>query len=524
MAGSKILIVEDEGIEALDIQRRLINLGYPSPEVAYSGEEAIRMVEETCPDLVLMDIMLHGGIDGITAAEKIHDRYDIPVVYLTAYADDDTLRRAKITEPFGYLVKPFKERELHVTIDVALYKHKMEKKLRESEKWLATTLNSIGDAVVATDENCRITFMNPIAEVLMGWKLEETVNTELSKVFNIVNKETRQRVENPVERVLLEGATVGLANHTVLINRKGIEIPIDDSAAPIIDHKDNIIGVVLVFRDVTERENALAEICRCRDDLELRVRERTAELAEANEELVAYSKRLEVLNNELREFAFVASHDLREPLRKIQTFGNMLTRKYSGDLAAEGQDYVARMASAAKRMSDLLDSLLSYSRITSRPNPFQLINLTTIAQDVVNDMEFAIKKAGGRVEIGELPLIDADPVQIRQLLQNLISNSIKYRKDNEKPVIRIHGHTAESMCEVCVEDNGIGFDEQYADRIFRPFQRLHRRDENYEGTGIGLAICRKIVEHHGGSIRAESTPGEGATFIVQLPASKRRKE
>lgn len=262
MAGSKILIVEDEGIEALDIQRRLINLGYPAPEVAYSGEEALGMVEEICPDLVLMDIMLHGGIDGITTAERIHDRYDIPIVYLTAYADDDTLRRAKITEPFGYLVKPFKERELHITIDVALYKHKTEKKLRESEKWLATTLKSIGDAVVATDSNCRITFMNPVAEALMGWKSEEAVNTELSKVFNIVNRKTRKAVENPVEKVLLEGAMVGLANHTVLINRKGIEIPIDDSAAPIKDSKGNIIGVVLVFRDVTERENALAEICR----------------------------------------------------------------------------------------------------------------------------------------------------------------------------------------------------------------------------------------------------------------------
>lgn len=256
----------------------------------------------------------------------------------------------------------------------------------------------------------------------------------------------------------------------------------------------------------------------------MRVRERTAELAEVNEELVAYSKRLEMLKNELREFAFVASHDLREPLRKIQTFGNMLTRKYSSDLAAEGQDYVARMINAAKRMSELLDSLLSYSRVTSRANPFQPVNLTTVARDVVSDMEFAIKKAGGRVEIAELPLIDADPVQIRQLLQNLISNSIKYRKDNEKPVIRIHGHTIETLCEVFIEDNGIGFEAQYADRIFRPFQRLHRRDENYEGTGIGLAICRKIVEHHGGSIRAESTPGEGATFIVQLPVSNLRKE
>lgn len=523
MADSKILIVEDEGIEALDIQHRLISLGYSSPEVAYSGEEAIRKVEEICPDLVLMDIMLHGGIDGVTAADQIHARFDIPVVYLTAYADDDTLRRAKVTEPFGYLVKPFKERELHVTIDVALYKHKMERKLKESEKWLATTLKSIGDAVIATDKNGLITFMNPMAEQLMGWKVEEVVNTKLGQLFNIINRDTRRPVENPVDRVILEGKVVGLANHTILITRNGTEVPIDDSAAPIKDDKGDVIGVVLVFRDVTEREKALAEICKSRDELEMRVKERTSELAEANEGLTDYARKLEKLNEELQEFAFVASHDLQEPLRKIQTFGHMLTRNYKGKLAAEGQDYLARMTNAAGRMSDLLKSLLSYSRISTHANLFESIDLAALAHDVVSDLELAIKKAGGRIEIGELPQTDADPVQIRQLLQNLIGNSIKYCKDCERPVVKIYGHTSGAVCKIFVEDNGIGFEEQYVDRIFRPFQRLHGRSEAYDGIGMGLAICRKIVERHEGSITARSIPGQGATFIIELPAGKLRK-
>ncbi len=256
MPTAKILIVEDEGIEALDLQQRLIHLGYSVPDIASTGEEAVKIAETTLPDLVLMDIMLPGEIDGVTAAEQIQARFDIPIIYITAYADDDTLHRAKITEPYGYIVKPFKERELHITIDMGLYKHKMEKRLKESEKWLATTLRSIGDAVIATDKDGLITFMNPIAESLTGWKGEEVLQKKLTEVFNIINRDTRQPAENPVTKVILKGTVVGLANHTRLIAKDGTEIPIDDSAAPIKDDQGNLIGVVLVFRDITEREKA----------------------------------------------------------------------------------------------------------------------------------------------------------------------------------------------------------------------------------------------------------------------------
>lgn len=256
MPKEKILIVEDEGIEALDVQYRLRSLGYTAGHIAFSGEEAVKKVEETCPDLVLMDIMLQGEIDGVTAADQIRARFDIPVIYLTAYADEATLQRAKITEPYGYIVKPFKEREVHIAIDMALYRHRMERRLKESEKWLATTLRSIGDGVIATDNSGRITFMNGVAEDLTGWKLEEVLNKKLTEIFNIVNMETGAAVENPVTRVILEGTVVGLANHTLLIARDGREIPIDDNASPIKDDKGNVIGVILVFRDVIERQKA----------------------------------------------------------------------------------------------------------------------------------------------------------------------------------------------------------------------------------------------------------------------------
>ena len=282
MPEARILVVEDEGIESLDLQQRLTGLGYPPPDTAICGEEALRKVEEGQPDLVLMDIMLHGELDGIETAARIQAIHDIPIIYITAFADEETLQRAKITGPHGYLVKPYRERELRITIDVALYKHRMERKLRESEKWFSTTLRCIGDAVVATDREGRITFMNQVAEGLMGWRLEEVRQRELAEVFRIVNRDTRLPVDNPVHRVLREGTVVGLANHTRLIARDGREVPIDDSAAPIRDDKGHLIGVVLVFRDVTERERALEQIQRSRDELEERVRERTAELAAAS--------------------------------------------------------------------------------------------------------------------------------------------------------------------------------------------------------------------------------------------------
>jgi len=253
MTNAQVLIVEDEVIVAESIRTRLLSLGYAVSAIASSGQEAIQKAAETHPDLVLMDIKLEGDMDGVEAAEQIHARFDIPVVYLTAYADDDTLQRAKITEPFGYILKPFEVRELQTAIEMALYKHKMERKLKESERWLATTLRSIGDAVIATDAKGCIKFMNPVAEALTGWKQEEALGRDLTKVFNIIDEERHKVTETPATKAIREGAVLGLANHT-LIPRDGTEIPVDDSAAPIRDDKGNVTGAVLVFRDITERK------------------------------------------------------------------------------------------------------------------------------------------------------------------------------------------------------------------------------------------------------------------------------
>lgn len=258
----KILIVEDASIVALDLQRSLQNMGYQVTDIVTSGEAAVKCLECEKPGLILMDIKLSGVLDGIATAEIIRRNQDIPVIYLTAYSDRDTLERAKITEPFGYIIKPFEDRELRTVIEMALYKHGLNRRLKENEKWLATTLQSIGDAVIATDQLGRVIFLNPIAQKLTGWDQQDAYRQPLPKVFNIISEATGESLKNPVQKVLEQGNVVGLANHTLLIRRDGVQIAIDDSAAPIKNEEGEIIGVVLVFRDISDRrqsEKALEE-------------------------------------------------------------------------------------------------------------------------------------------------------------------------------------------------------------------------------------------------------------------------
>jgi len=259
-AAKKILIVEDEIIIAEGLQRKLKSMGYDIIGIASSGEEAIKKIKENNPDLILMDIVIHGMMDGIETAAQIHSLFDIPVVYLTAYADEKTLERAKITEPFGYLIKPFKERELQITIEISLYKHEMEKKLKESERilreknqWLAAVIESIGDAVIATDPEGTIKLMNPMAEGLTGWKQEDAIGKTLAGVFNIISEGTGKQIEDPVTKAIEEDMFYGLSDNTVLITKEGLKIPVDIMGSTIKIDGDSIIGIVLVFCDIFER-------------------------------------------------------------------------------------------------------------------------------------------------------------------------------------------------------------------------------------------------------------------------------
>ena len=283
-----------------------------------------------------------------------------------------------------------------------------------------------------------------------------------------------------------------------------------DHTFPTIGHKTMLLNarrlqrkngepwlILLAIEDVTDRRRAEAVLAR-----------QTRELGRSNADL--------------QEFASVAAHDLQEPLRKIQAFGDRLRGRAAAELSAEGLDYLERMQNAANRMQQLIRDLLTFARVTTKASPFQPVDLKEIVAGVLSDLEVKIQETKAGVQIGELPTIEADPTQMRQLFQNLIGNALKFQPKGQRPVVTVGSRNPDGggkpakMCELSVADNGIGFDERHVDRIFQVFQRLHGREE-YDGTGVGLAICRKIAERHGGKIRAESRPGAGATFIVDLP-------
>lgn len=265
---TSILVVEDERLVAKDLQHILTRIGYAVPEIASSGAEALQKAEHSRPDLVLMDIMLKGGVDGIAAATVLNQRLDIPVVYLSAYGDADTVRRACDTQPFGYILKPFTEGDLRSAIEVALHRHGLEARLRERERWLSTTLGSIADGVLTTDPEQRVTYLNHAAEQLTGWGRSDAIGERLSLVF----RPLARRASGVGEQAL---------RTTVLIRRNGEQIAVEDSIAPIIDERRHVLGSVLVFRDVVPSERR-AGVAAGASSLELIARELSGVCAEVH--------------------------------------------------------------------------------------------------------------------------------------------------------------------------------------------------------------------------------------------------
>lgn len=376
-----------------------------------------------------------------------------------------------------------------------------EKELFDEKEQLMVTLRSIGDGVITTDHTGRVVLLNDISEKLTGWTQKEAAGRPLEEVFHIINEITRERCVNPVEKVLRTGVIVELANHTALITKDGRELVIADSGAPIRDRDGTIIGVVLVFRDITERVKSEKEILRLNTELEQRVVERTAQL--------------ELALQHAESFSYTISHDLRAPLRAIDGYANIVLEDHGTAIPAPAQEYLQKISRNIRQMGRLIDALLAFSRFSLLSLIRQPVNPAVIVQEVLTDLKKEHENRQVEVCVAALPACQADPVLLRQVYHNLIANAFKYTRQRPLARIEIGAMEVTGRTTYYVKDNGVGFDMKYVNKLFGVFQRLHRPEE-FEGTGVGLAIVHNIVHRHGGTIWAEGKEGEGAAFYFTI--------
>jgi PAS domain S-box-containing protein len=385
-----------------------------------------------------------------------------------------------------------------------------EKALQRQHKFQSALLQNLQEGIAACDAEGNLILVNAALRTFQG--------TRSAEGWAPIHGETAQQDLYAADgQTPLDPSQTPLARAFAGEIVHGQEVIIAPPDAPrralvangqaIYDEQRHKLGAVVALHDITARQRA-------------------------EEELRLSAEQLERSNRELQDFASVASHDLQEPLRKIQAFGDRLKVRCAAQLDVEGRDYLERMQNAAGRMQRLIDDLLTFARVTTQAHPFEPTDLAQVTREVLSDLEARIEQLGAVVEVGPLPTLEADPMQMRQLLQNLIGNAMKFHRPEVPPHVRVTARMRENPeaaqspgqtlvpvateCEIHVQDNGIGFDEKYLDRIFTVFQRLHSRS-SYTGTGVGLAICRKIAERHGGSVTAHSTPGQGAEFVVILP-------
>lgn len=372
-----------------------------------------------------------------------------------------------------------------------------ERELLSARKLLETTLASIGDGVVATDANGTITFMNAVAGTLTGWDPDLATGNPVEAVLTLTREDTGEPIENPVRHALRTKSRVGLENHTVLVSINGERFVVDDSAAPILDDDGAVFGAVMVFRDVTERRRAERELEKAYRQLEAN----TADLRRSNEDL--------------SQFAYVASHDLRSPLKTVTMFSQLLQRRYGDKLGDDGKELLSQIEIATKRMGTLIEDLLEFSTISSkRQYSLEPVPADAALQAVVENLRGMIAESGATVEWGPLPQVTLDRTSLVQLFQNLVANAIRYRSSNT-PRVRISAERKGEFWHFCCHDNGVGIPPEHHQRIFEPFKRLHGQE--IPGSGIGLALCKKILQRYGGEIWVESKVGEGSTFEFTIP-------
>ena len=381
----------------------------------------------------------------------------------------------------------------------------LEKQLFESEKRLNSIIENAVDGIITINERGIVDMVNPSAAKMFGYRPEEVVGQNIKMLMPPPDKHAHDKY---IANYIKTGhkKIIGIGREVTGLKKNGETFPFRLSVSEInLSGKKAFAGII---HDITEQKNA-------------------------EEQLRRYADELMRSNRDLEDFAYVSSHDLQEPLRKIQAFGDRLFQMEKNNLGTKSKDYLERMLSASSRMQKLINDLLTYSRVTTKTQPFKLIDLNAVAEHILTDLEVSIENTGAHIEVSKLPVIEADELQMQQLFLNLVSNSLKFIHQDRPPKIKIWSEvirkskhltntTGNEFVKLYFQDNGIGFDAKYTDRIFNIFQRLE--GQQYGGSGIGLAICKKIAGRHGGSIEAHSEPGEGAVFSVILSTKQTKKK
>ena len=492
----RILIVEDERIVARDLQQTLAELDYDAFAIASSAEQAIARASETCPDLVLMDIRIRGNLDGIATAQILRERFGVPVIYLTAHSDNATLERAKITEPHGYLIKPVKPAELRSAIEVSLYRHAMELRLRERERWFSTTLCSIADAVISVDLAGNVTFVNPAGEALMGCKSENALGRPANEILRLLDEHDKLRLDTPLDVVLRERREVQMFDGNLMTASSEIRA-ISDSAA-LVQDAGKTLGAVMVFRDTTEQK---------RLQKQLEVSDRLSALGmmaagvthEVNNPLAVISANAEYVIGELTEIAATGVAPLEESLVALR------------DLVA-----------SADRISKIVSDLRTFSRPESRAAG--LVDVNRMMAWAVRSTASELKhRAMLATDLHEVPHVYADETRLGQVIVNLLVNAAHaiepgHVEDNR---VSIATYVNQDRVVIEVRDSGRGMSPEVVERVFEPF---FTTKSTQTGVGLGLAISHGIVASLGGHIHVESQEGVGSLFRVLLPIATRTSD
>lgn len=495
-----ILVVEDERVVARDLEASLKMMGYNVIGTTASGEDCLERADARRPDLVLMDVRLAGALDGIETAEQLQARFDIPVVYLTAYADEYTVARARDTSPQGYVVKPFRAGELRSAIEIALFKHRAEARLKERERWFSTTLRAIADAVIAVDGNGQVKFMNRSAEVLTGAREENAKGRPLGDVLRLIDEQTRKPIVDPVHTALTRRAATRLPQNTAITTDLH-ELPIEDSVAPIIDDAGSLLGAVIVFRDVSE------------------VRQR--------DEQVALADRMASLG----VLAAGVGHEINNPLTYVlanaSTASSRLGRIRALVEATEQSGIMTELAEVETMMEEIEHGATRIRRIVSDLRVFARPESISIPGDVLGALDWALRVSETHVSERARVIKDLRPVppvalgdsRLGQVFLNLLMNAAQAIPSGDPAR---HSITVSSDCDVDgtilvrFRDTGSGMPREVVKRIFEPFFTTKSLGE---GTGLGLSICHGIVKSMGGDILVESAPNKGSTFTVRLPVA-----